>query len=49
MTGTSTPGQPLTIAATNVDEDIATTLTSMTVGASGAFSLAVALIGGPRC
>ena len=46
VTGTSTPGNRLTIAATNVDEDSQTTLTSVTVGGGGTFSVPVALIGG---
>ena len=46
VTGTSTPGNRLTIAATNVDEDSKTTLTSATVGSAGTFSIPVALIGG---
>jgi glucan 1,4-alpha-glucosidase len=46
VTGTSTPGNRITIAATNVDEDSKTTLTSATVGAGGTFSIPVTLIGG---
>ena len=46
VTGTSTPGNLITIAATNVDEDSKTTLTSAAVGSAGAFSIPVALIGG---
>ena len=46
VTGTSTPGNLITIAATNVDEDSKTTLTSAAVGSAGTFSIPVALIGG---
>jgi glucoamylase len=46
VTGTSTPGNRLTIAATNVDEDSKTTLTAVTVGSGGTFSIPVALLGG---
>jgi hypothetical protein len=46
VTGASTPGNLITIAATNVDENSETTLTSATVGSGGTFSIPVDLIGG---
>jgi glucoamylase len=46
VSGTSTPGNTITIAASNLDENTATTLTSATVGAGGTFSIPVALTGG---
>jgi glucan 1,4-alpha-glucosidase len=46
VTGTSAPGNRITIAASNLDENTATTLTSAVVGPSGAFSIPVELTGG---
>jgi glucan 1,4-alpha-glucosidase len=46
VTGASTPGNLITIGATNVDENSETTLTSATVGSGGTFSIPVDLIGG---
>jgi glucan 1,4-alpha-glucosidase len=44
--GTSTPGNQITIAASNLDENTKTTSTSATVGAGGTFSIPVSLTGG---
>jgi glucoamylase len=46
ISGSSAAGNTITIAATNVDENGKTTLTSATVGSGGAFSIPVTLIGG---
>jgi glucoamylase len=46
VSGTSTPGNRITIAASNLDENTDTTTTETTVGPSGSFSLPVALDGG---
>ena len=46
VSGTSTPGNAITIAASNLDENTQTTLTSATVGAGGSFSIPVTLTGG---
>ena len=45
-TGTSAPGNTITIAATNIDPATATTVTETTAGAGGAFSVTVPLTGG---
>jgi glucan 1,4-alpha-glucosidase len=46
VTGTSTPGDTIRIAATNVDENSTTSIVSGTVGSGGSFSIPVSLIGG---
>jgi carbohydrate-binding DOMON domain-containing protein len=46
VTGTSTPGNTIQIAATNVDENSTTSIVSGTVGSGGSFSIPVSLIGG---
>ncbi|HSD02817.1 MAG TPA: glucodextranase DOMON-like domain-containing protein, partial [Gaiellales bacterium] len=46
VTGTSTPGNDVTVAATNTDTSFTTTTHSTTVGASGTFSLTIPLTGG---
>jgi hypothetical protein len=46
VAGTSTPGNRITIAASNLDENTDTTTTEITVGPSGSFSVPVALDGG---
>jgi hypothetical protein len=46
VSGTSAPGNRITIAASNLDENTETTLTGIRVGSSGSFSLPVALTGG---
>jgi len=46
VTGTSTPGNDVTAAATNTDTSFVTTTHSTTVGAGGAFSLTIPLTGG---
>jgi len=46
VTGTTAPGNRVSVAATNVDHDSQTTVASTTAGASGSFSLTVAVTGG---
>jgi glucoamylase len=46
VTGTTAPGNDVTIAATNTDTDFATTLNSASVDSSGAFSVTIPLAGG---
>jgi glucan 1,4-alpha-glucosidase len=46
VTGTSAPGNTITVAATNTDTSFTTTTHSTTVGPSGDFSLAIPLTGG---
>jgi glucoamylase len=46
VSGTSRPGNRITIAASNLDENTDTTTTETTVGPSGSFSVPVALDGG---
>jgi glucoamylase len=46
VTGTTQPGNDITVAATNTDTSFVTTTHSLTVGASGAFSLTIPLTGG---
>jgi hypothetical protein len=46
VTGTSTPGNTIRIAATNTDENSTTSIFSATVGSGGSFSIPVTLIGG---
>jgi carbohydrate-binding DOMON domain-containing protein len=46
VSGTSTPGDRITVAASNLDEDTDTTTAEAVVGSSGSFSLPVALTGG---
>jgi len=46
VTGTSTPGNQVFVAATNTDADSATTTASTTVGPSGSWSLSLPITGG---
>jgi glucoamylase len=46
VSGTSTAGNQITIAASNLDDNTKTTLTSATVGTAGTFSIPVSLTGG---
>jgi glucoamylase len=46
VTGTSAPGNDVTVAATNTDTSFGTVLRSTTVGSGGTFSLTVPLTGG---
>jgi glucan 1,4-alpha-glucosidase len=46
VTGTSAPGNAIRIAATNTDENSATTIVTGTAGSDGTFSIPVPLIGG---
>ncbi|GHO59614.1 glucodextranase DOMON-like domain-containing protein [Ktedonobacter robiniae] len=46
VTGTTVPGNTIYVAATNTDQQSATTTYSTTAGADGSFSLQVAVIGG---
>jgi glucan 1,4-alpha-glucosidase len=46
VTGTSTPGNTVYVAATNTDTSFATTTTSAPVGAGGSFSVDVPVTGG---
>ncbi len=46
VAGTTAPGNRVYVSATNTDEDSATTIASTTVGASGSFSVDVAITGG---
>ncbi len=46
VTGTSVPGNKITVAATNTDTSFATVLRSTTAGSDGAFSVQIPLTGG---
>jgi hypothetical protein len=46
VTGTTVPGNTVYVAATNIDANSATTLASTIAGASGSFSVDVAITGG---
>jgi glucoamylase len=46
VTGTSVPGNKITVAASNLDDNTRTTLRSTTAGSGGAFSVTVPLTGG---
>jgi glucan 1,4-alpha-glucosidase len=46
VTGTTAPGNQLTIAATNTDANSATTIVSTTAAADGSFSAGIAVTGG---
>ena len=46
VTGTSTPGNRVYVAATNTDADSATTTASTAVGASGSWTLSLPITGG---
>ena len=46
VTGTTAPGNTVYVAATNTDEDSATTVASATAAADGSFSVPIAVTGG---
>jgi carbohydrate-binding DOMON domain-containing protein len=46
VTGTTAPGNTVTVAATNIDQSLQTTVTTAPVAADGSFSVEVAVMGG---